>query len=56
MEKPEKPGPAPGPQASAAEWSAYAQALGKWSDWIKEHPEDDEQPVGDPPRGPEDTE
>jgi hypothetical protein len=40
-EKPEKPGPAPGPQASAAEWSAHAQAMAKWADWIKDHPEDD---------------
>jgi hypothetical protein len=39
-EKPEKPGPAPGPQATAAEWSAHAQVMGKWSDWIKDHPED----------------
>jgi len=39
--KPERPGLAPGPQATAAEWSAHAQAMGKWSDWIKDHPEDD---------------
>lgn len=44
-DNPPHPGPEPGPGADAHEWSVYAQANGKWSDWIKEHPEDAAQPA-----------
>lgn len=39
-EKPEHPGDEPGPCCTEAERHRYAQANGKWSAWINEHPED----------------
>jgi len=35
----EKPGH--GPLAPAAEHRIYAEAHARWSDWVKDHPEDD---------------
>ena len=39
--------PGHGPLAPAAEHRIYAEAHARWSDWIKDHPEDD----ATPPRG-----
>lgn len=57
-EKPNHPGDPPGPQATEAERHAYAQANGRWSDWIKLHPEDADpapvsiaMPLGEEPQG-----
>ncbi len=40
-DKPTKP-VEPGPRRTEAEQSQYAQDMSKWSDWIKDHPEDAE--------------
>jgi hypothetical protein len=34
MDKPKEPGPT----ASAAEWSAYANAMSKYADWVTANP------------------
>ena len=39
----EKPGY--GPLAPAAEHRIYAEAHARWSDWVKDHPEDDVPPA-----------
>jgi hypothetical protein len=39
----EKPGH--GPLAPAAEHRIYAEAHARWSDWIKDHPEDDDDTI-----------
>jgi hypothetical protein len=38
-DKPVKP-TEPAPRATQAEWAQYAQDNARWSDWIKDHPED----------------
>jgi len=44
----EKPGH--GPLAPAAEHRIYAEAHARWSDWVKDHPEDDVKNSADPAR------
>jgi hypothetical protein len=45
----EKPGH--GPMATAREHRIYAEAHARWSDWIREHPEDDKAAEGGPGLG-----